>query len=143
MSGIVCAIRGGPASKSTLRKAIELAQEGQRPLYLLYVIDLNFLRRTTQSRTAGIQEEMRDMGEMILLLAQDTAVAANVATHSVIREGEVESQIAALCNEVDADQVVVGHPISERDTAAFTPERLQQFGARLQEKCRAELVVVE
>lgn len=85
MPGIVCAIRCGPASKSTLHKAIVLAQTQQRQLYILYVVNLDFLARTTHSRITAIKEEMCDIGEMILLMAQESTAAANVTTYPVIR----------------------------------------------------------
>ena len=67
MSGVVCAIRGGPPSKSTLRRAIELAQARQLPLYLLYVVNFHFLMHTAHSRLTAIQEEMREMMELGML----------------------------------------------------------------------------
>ena len=39
MSGIVCAIRGGPDSQPTIRRAISLAKETNLSLYFLYVIN--------------------------------------------------------------------------------------------------------
>jgi nucleotide-binding universal stress UspA family protein len=143
MSGIVCAIRGGPASKSTLRKAIELAQIRDVPLYLLFVINLEFLAQTAHSRTISLEEEMRDMGEMILLMAQESAAAANVSTYPVIRRGEVAEQIIALCKNVDADVVVVGKPLTHRVTTAFDEGKLSQFKLRMNEDCQAALVIVE
>lgn len=143
MSGIVCAIRGGPASKSTLRKAIELAQIRDAPLYLLFVINLEFLAQTAHSRTTSLEEEMRDMGELILLMAQESAAAANVSTRPTVREGEVADQIIALCKEVDADVVVVGKPLTHRATIAFDEVKLQQFKRRMKEECQARLVLVE
>ena len=43
MPGILCAVRGGPASQPTIAKAIALAQETGLPLYFLYVVNLDFL----------------------------------------------------------------------------------------------------
>jgi nucleotide-binding universal stress UspA family protein len=97
---------------------------------------------TAHSRLTAIQEEMREMGEMILFMAQETAIAANVTAYPEVREGEVEAQIIALCGEVDADVVVVGEPLPGRTTAAFTGEKLAGLRARLKEQCRAELVLV-
>ena len=37
MPGIVCAIRGGPASRPTIAKSIQLAEETGLTLYFLYV----------------------------------------------------------------------------------------------------------
>ena len=47
MSGIVCAVRGGPASQPTLQRAITLAKETGLPLFFLYVVNLDFSIRPT------------------------------------------------------------------------------------------------
>ena len=43
MSGILCAIRGGPASKATIARAIDLAHETGARLVFLYIVNLDFL----------------------------------------------------------------------------------------------------
>ena len=43
MSGVICAVRGGPDSQSTVARAIALARESGLPLYFLYVVNLDFL----------------------------------------------------------------------------------------------------
>jgi Na+/H+ antiporter NhaD/arsenite permease-like protein len=70
MSGIVCAIRGGPHSQPTIDEAISLARETDLPLYFLYIVNLDFLAHTTSARTHTINLGMEQMGEFILLAAQ-------------------------------------------------------------------------
>lgn len=142
MHGIICAIRGGPASKSTIRHAIELAKREQLLLTFLYVVNLDFLSRTMKSRTASVEEDLRQMGEMILLMACDTAVAQDIIAQQVVREGAVAEQIMALCRELDADYVVVGEPLHSRKTTLFTREKVQTLGSNLKKHCQAELIVV-
>jgi hypothetical protein len=67
MTGIICAIRGGPASQPTIARSIALAQETSLPLHFLYVVNLDFLTRTSLSRVHVIAQEMQQMGEFILL----------------------------------------------------------------------------
>lgn len=69
MTGIVCAIRGGPASQPTITHAVSLAQETGLPLYFLYIVNLDFLSHTTSSRVHTITQEMEQMGEFLLLTA--------------------------------------------------------------------------
>jgi hypothetical protein len=78
MPGIVCAIRGGPASRPTIKKSIELAAETSLPLYFLYIVNLNFLTHTSSTRTHLISKEMKEMGEFILLTAQAVAQSAGI-----------------------------------------------------------------
>ena len=72
MSGILCAIRGGPNSQPTIEQAVVLAQETGLPLWFLYVVNLGFLTHTSTSRVRTISEQMHQMGEYILLTAQAT-----------------------------------------------------------------------
>ena len=110
MSGIVCAIRGGPHSQPTIRQAITTAKQHQIPVYFLYVVNLDFLEHTEHSRTQVIQREMREMGEFICLKAQIEANREGVEADVVVREGNVTDEIIALCHEIQADFVIIGQP---------------------------------
>jgi len=82
MSGIVCAIRGGPASRPTIDRSIQLATETGLPLYFLYVVNLKFLAHTSSSRTHVISKELNEMGEFILLMAQTEAEKKGITSSS-------------------------------------------------------------
>jgi nucleotide-binding universal stress UspA family protein len=143
MSGIVCAVRGGPASQPTIARAIELAQETGLPLSFLYVVNLDFLLRTTSSRVHTISEQMSQMGEFILLSAQDTAARRGVEAEGVIRHGNVSEEIIRVCHELAADYLVLGRPRLEQEEPVFTRERLHQFAARTEEQTGAKVVFPE
>ena len=140
MSGIVCAIRGGPLSQSTIRQAIDTASQHQIPVYFLYVVNLDFLEHTEQSRTKVIQQEMRAMGEFICLKAQIEAKREGVQADIAVREGNVTQEIIALCHEIEADYVILGRPQSERTTNFFDLERLKKFGQTLETQTGAEVI---
>ncbi|MDX1417846.1 MAG: universal stress protein [Candidatus Promineifilaceae bacterium] len=109
-SGIVCAIRGGPHSQSTIDRAISLAQETGLHLYLLYIVNLDFLAHTTSMRTHPINREMEQMGEFILLAAQGRAQDLGVTAEGLVRQGNVSDEIIRLCSELNADYLVLGRP---------------------------------
>ena len=69
MSGIVCAIRGGPDSQPTIQTAIEVAKKSDQTIYFLYIVNLDFLTYTSTSRVQVVAQEMHQMGEFILLTA--------------------------------------------------------------------------
>ena len=141
MSGIVCAVRGGPDSQSTIVRAIALAKDTGQPLFLLYVVNLEFLERTISSRVQTISEELHQMGEFILLAAQATADAAGVAAQRAIRHGDVQHEIAALCHEVGADYLVIGRPRIEGEESHFTQAVLEQFTQRIEEQTGAKVII--
>jgi hypothetical protein len=70
IGGTVCAVRGGADSRATIDKAIDLSKETGLPLYFLYIVNLDFLYHTSSSRVNTASEQIRQMGEFILLNAQ-------------------------------------------------------------------------
>ncbi len=142
MSGIVCAVRGGAASKPTIRRAIQLAQESGLPIHFLYVVNLDFLSHTSSSRVHTIEEEMREMGEFILLTAQEQAASTGVEACGVVRDGSVGDQIIALCREKEAQYVVLGRPRHSARPNVFDEARLQGFIERITSRTGAQVVLV-
>lgn len=144
MSGIVCAIRGGPHSQSTINKAIALARETNQPLYFLYVVNLDFMARTTSTRTHTIDHEMEEMGEFILLDAQSRAEELDVTVEGLVRHGDVGEEIVGLCQELGADYLVIGRPQLESDEDnVFTHARLERFADLAKEQTGAEVIIPE
>lgn len=128
MSGIVCAIRGGPASRPTIDKALQLAVETELPLYFLYVVNLDFLSHTSSSRTHLISKELTEMGEFILLTAQAKAQAKGIDAEGIVHKGNVRDEIVTFCQEVKADYVVLGKPKEQTEKEnVFTDDHLDQF----------------
>jgi nucleotide-binding universal stress UspA family protein len=141
MSGIVCAVRGGPDSKSTISQAIDLAKETGLPLYFLYVVNLDFLAYTTSSRVHTISEQMHQMGEFILLSAQDSAAAQGISAQGVVRHGNVGEEIIGLCHELSADYLVLGRPKVQREDTVFTHEMLKRFIQQTEEQTGAKVIL--
>jgi nucleotide-binding universal stress UspA family protein len=144
MSGIVCAIRGGPASRPTIEKAIQLAVETELPLYFLYVVNLDFLSHTSSSRTHLISKELTEMGEFILLTAQSKAQAKGIDANGIVHKGNVRDEIVNLCQEMMADYVVLGKPkVQPGKENVFTEDRLDRFAERIAEESGAEIILAE
>jgi nucleotide-binding universal stress UspA family protein len=143
MSGIICAIRGGLASRTTINKAVELAGEHNLPLYFLYVLNLDFLAHTASSRVRTITDEMYQMGNFILLVAQEKALELGVEAEGVIRKGNVGEEIIYLCREIRADYVILGQPKGKEEQDIFTRERLLEFGQQIERESGADVILVE
>jgi len=142
LPGIVCAVRGGPASQSTINKAINLARETVLPLYFIYVVNLDFLSHTASSRVHTITEEMQEMGDFILLNAQETAQAKGTDAQGVVRKGDVGEEIVTMCKEIDADYLILGQPQGLEDKDVFSHERINQFRQRIESESGAQVVLV-
>lgn len=143
MSGIICAIRGGPDSQVTIRKAIELAEATGLPLYFLYVVNLDFLARTSSTRMHTISKEMRQMGEFILLAAQSSAIARGITAEGIVRQGNVGEEIVSLCHELSADYLVLGRPRFQQEENVFSQELLHEFIERTERQTGARVVLPE
>ena len=141
MSGIVCAVRGGPDSHPTIARAIALAKETGLPLFFLYIVNLDFLERTASSRTKTISEEMHEMGEFILLTAQARAAEQGVAAEDVVKEGNVATEIAELCHEIGADYLIVGQPRFESEDSVFDEALLADFVQHIEAQTGAKVVL--
>jgi nucleotide-binding universal stress UspA family protein len=143
MSGIVCAVRGGPTSQPTIARAIALAKEIKLPLFFLYIVNLEFLEHTTSSRTHTIAKEMAQMGEFILLTAQAQAQSQGIEAQGVIKDGRVTEEIAALCHEVSADYLVIGQPQFQNEDNVFTATLHEAFIQRIEAQTGAKVILPE
>ena len=110
MSGIICAVRGGPASQPTIARAIALAQQTGHPLHFLYIVNLDFLAQSVMHHKDFAAHEMAHLGEFIILMAQERAAAAGITAFSDVRHGKFLEELLALCKELEAGYVVLGHP---------------------------------
>jgi nucleotide-binding universal stress UspA family protein len=144
MPGIVCAIRGGPASRPTIDKSIQLAVETGLPLFFLYVVNLDFLSHTSSSRIHLISKELVEMGEFILLTAQSDAEVKGIKAQGIVRQGIVRDEIVRLCQETSADYVVLGKPKKQPDKEnVFTHEHLNKFSERIEAESQAKIILAE
>lgn len=143
MPGVVCAIRGGPASQITIDRAVSLASETGLPLFFLYVVNLDFLSHTASSRVQTISREMHQMGDFILLAAKEKAIALDITAQSVVRQGSVGEEIITVCQEVDADYVVLGQPLGEDEEDVFTQERILEFRKRIESESGAQVIFAQ
>lgn len=141
MPGIVCAIRGGPSSQPTIATSIKLASETGETIYFLYVVNLDFLTHSSSSKTNHISQEIKEMGEFILLGAQEQAAENNVLAEGITREGQIEDEIISYCSELDPTYVIFGRPQAEQENNLLSNERMQAFADRITEVCSATIVL--
>jgi nucleotide-binding universal stress UspA family protein len=143
MSGIVCAIRGGPFSRPTINKAIALSRESGQSVHFLYVVNLDFLTNALHSNVIVMEEEMRQMGEFILLNAQETARKAGVESQTVTRKGLVREEIIALCQETNASYVILGKPQHGQEHNVLASDALGDIAKEIEQECSAQVVFAE
>jgi nucleotide-binding universal stress UspA family protein len=113
MSTILCATRGGEQSYRTQDRAIELAKERGASLLYIFVADVGFLSRTHAAIVVDAQTEIANMGEFLLLMAQERAEQAGVHTESLVTDGVLNEAIKQAAVEHNVDLVIFGSPGEE------------------------------
>lgn len=132
MGRILCATRGGEASRHTQDAAIALAKERGDDLIFLYVADSSFLNQTAAPLVVDVESRLVKMGEFQLLMAQERAAAQGISAQTVVREGKLRAELVGAARELEADIIVLGHPVDRHEQAIFDETALQAFATSLQ-----------
>ncbi|MEN8242238.1 MAG: universal stress protein [Chloroflexota bacterium] len=140
MGLILCAARGGEASYRTQQAAIALAKERQDELIFLYIIDLSFLSKTAAPIVVDIDNELEQMGNFFLLMAQERAAEFGVEARTLTRRGAVREEIIKTVQGEEATTVVLGRPGEKQ--SAFKMSDLEAFAFEIEQKTDAKTIIV-
>ncbi len=140
MNVILCPTRGGTSSIPNQEWAIRLAKERNAHLIFLYVSDVRFLDRLSSPLVVDITQELDEMGEFLLAMAQDRALQAGLEAEILVRQGVFRDALADLIHEKEVDTVVIG--ASTRGTGVTTARYLAILAKTVQEK-GVEMLVVD
>jgi hypothetical protein len=77
----------------------------------------------------------------MVLVAQAIANSHGIPAQGTIRHGYVEDEISGLCQDVDADYLVLSQFHGHGDTDVSTPDRLARFRARIEKEEGVEVVI--
>ncbi len=139
MGLILCATRGGEASRRTRDKAIELAKERGDELVFLYVVDMSFMDKTAAPVVVDAGSGVERMGGFLLAMAQEHAREKGLEAQVVIREGKTREEIKAAAKELEVDTVVLGLPA---EGGVFPEEGILAFVREVEEETGAEVFLV-
>jgi nucleotide-binding universal stress UspA family protein len=143
MGPIVCATRGGEASRRAQERAIQLAKERGVELVFLYVVDLSFAGALDEVMAVTLADELRRLGRCLLHIAEARALESGLDAKIVVQEGTVQSVVEDFVRKVDASALVIGSPQSGPEPQMFDQERLGKFAAAVREATGVEVVVAE
>ena len=142
MGLIVCAIRGGPVSRATQDRAIELARDGGHQLAFLHVVEQSLVDLHSGVRSGAILEELRHLGEFIIAMAQERAQAAGVKAEGAVRLGHVPDEIIKYTRERNADFLVLGSSQHALLSRLLHRDRSDEFAQRVREETGATVITV-
>lgn len=140
MTTILCATRGGEASISTQEYAIAQALERQASLVFFYVTDVRFLNNAGAPILVDVATEIENMGEFLLLMAQERAQKAGVEASTLTKRGVFREALIAAVQEVNADLVVLGKP-DERNLPTRTD--LEGIIAAVKAQTTVDVIIAE
>jgi nucleotide-binding universal stress UspA family protein len=142
MSGILCPIRAGKVSRSTIEAAVTLANQKEAKLTFLIVVDSNVFTNVDPKRLPTLKKEMAELGKMILHGAKNMAASQGILSEGLIREGQVEEEILAVGQDIQADYIVVGQPRKQANNNLFSQDRLAHLSSRVEQETPAKVVLV-
>lgn len=116
MDVILCATRGGEASLKTQQRAIEIAKERGARLVFIFVADMHFLEHYTAPYVPAMADEMKHLGEFLLIMAQERAEQAGVEAAYTVRQGGLERALIDAAQEYGASLIILGRPGDENVT---------------------------
>lgn len=141
---IICAVRGGPESRETVTRAIDLALESGAWLTFLRVLDAEFLNHATIGPLSVVYRELREMGQFAMLILCDRAQRRGVhKVDSIVREGNVRKQLREFAIETHADVMVMGRPTRSPGSNTFKADEFDAFVAELEEDADLQIEVVD
>jgi len=140
MTTILCPTRGGQASYPNQDKAIALAKERKARLIFLYVYNIQFLHNVSAPIMVDVEEEMDDLGEFLLTMAQEKAEIAGVKTETVIRHGDFKHAVEDVIHEKQVDTLIMG---TSSTPQGYTSEQyIQSLIDELQTSKNVEVLLV-
>ena len=141
---ILCAVRGGPESRETVTKAVDLALETGAKLTFFHAMDAEFLGQAAIGRTlSGIYNELVEMGKFTMLILVDRAQRRGVENVDfIIREGNIRKQLMQIAIETKAEVMIVGRPTRGPTTNVFKMGEMEAFAEELAKEGSLKVVVV-
>jgi nucleotide-binding universal stress UspA family protein len=140
---IVCAVRGGPESRETVSRAIELALARDARLTFFQVMDAEFLDHATVAPLSLIYRELQNMARFAGRILCDRAERKGVEEVScLVRTGNIQRQIREFVTEEVVDLLVMGRPVRSPGSNVFRPAQFDAFVADLQEATGVQVEVV-
>jgi nucleotide-binding universal stress UspA family protein len=140
---IICAVRGGPESRETVTRAIDLALETGSRLTFFHVMDVEFLEYATVAPLSVVYHELVEMGTFTMLILCDRAQRRGVAeVDYVVREGNIRKQLRQFAIETRAEVMVMGRPTRSPGRNVFGPDEFAAFVGQLEPEGDLTIIIV-
>jgi len=142
MTEILCPTRGGKESQPNQDFAINLAKTRGVGLLFLYVSNIQLLSRAGPPIVVDIEEELDEVGDFLLSMAQERAGKAGVESRSAVRRGVFSKILKEVILENKVKTVVLGSS-PQNTTGLVSFEHLQEMSRELSAEMGVEFIVVQ
>jgi nucleotide-binding universal stress UspA family protein len=142
MRPIVCATRGGQASRRTQEQAIALAKERNTKLIFLCVTDPSFSEPADDALAEALADELRRLAKSLIYIAQARAREQGIEAEAVVQCGSVCQSIEDFLEEVDAQTLIIGSPQGDVPLRPFGADEMGGFIDTVKGKEDLEVIVV-
>lgn len=140
---ILCAVRGGPESRETVTRAIDLALQLGARLTFFRVMDAEFLNYATVGPLSIIYRELHEVATFAMLILCDRARRRGVTeVDYVVREGDVRTQLRLRAAEARGEILVMGRPTRSPGSNVFKAAEFDTFVAELEREGDLRVIVV-
>ena len=141
MTKILCPTRGGKESHPNQDFAINLAKERGADLLFMYVSDIQLISRSGPPIVVDIEEELDELGDFLLSMAQERAEKSGLPAKALVRHGVFSEVLREVILENKIDTVILGS--SPKEPGIVSYERLQELSTELGKDLGVEFYVVQ
>lgn len=142
MGPIVCATRGGEASRRTQERAIALAQERGAELIFLCIVDTSFAHPLSDRLAEVLEDELMRLGRSLLHVAEARAQERGILAQTVCMGGPIRENIQTYLSRVGASTLVIGQSRTHTMHQAFSTGDVSDFAETLRQTVDVEVIIV-
>ena len=137
---ILCLTRGGEASYPNQDGAIAIAKDLDEELLFLYITSVQFLDYSAAPKVVDIESELDEMGEFLLVMAQERARKAGVVADILVRRGNFSEVLKDVVQEYPIETVILGS--STGDTGVITEEYISEITEEISREYDVEFIIL-
>jgi nucleotide-binding universal stress UspA family protein len=141
MTTILCPTRGGKESHPNQDFAVNLAKERGADLLFMYVSNIQLISRSAPPIVVDIEEELDELGDFLLSMAQERAEKSGIIAKATVRHGVFSEVLREVIVENKIDTVVLGS--SPKEPGIVSYERLQELSTELGKELGVEFYLVQ
>jgi nucleotide-binding universal stress UspA family protein len=138
---ILCLTRGGEASYPNQDGAIAIAKDLDEELLFLYISSVQFLDYSAAPKVVDIESELDEMGEFLLVMAQERARKAGIMADILVRRGNFSEVLKDVVQEYPIKTVILGS--STGDTGVITEEYISEITEEISRENDVEFIILK